>query len=557
MPILWRNVVPITIPGLLCRGILLAVAALVPAVHTAADDAADLTAWTETFDTEETLDRHWSYYGYLPEGGVTTTREQRPRYWEVVNQELRGNNQPNLHGSGIVRKAAGTDVRLALRFKLPPNGVTSVDLRGYHPLLERDFFVVGLHIRPTGISAIDNTTLHPKDSPEAAKLKAEGGWNRRFIHDAKVASLAIAEDAWHELVMEVRGREQRVLLDGREVLTYTTLAGDAPKTGVGLGLDSQAKTVVHGYFDDVTFGPLEPAPAKPAAPAQPDAAAAQGLDIEWVTVGDPGNPPDATTGRGAVAGVFQISKHEVTHGQYAAFLSAVAATDPHGLWNSGQWIDRTGEAGSFKYAPREAHKQTPVVNVSFLDAMRFANWLHHTLAGGAAADPAAVTETGAYDLAAGGGLAARSPQAVAWIPDENEWYKAAYHQPHAAGGPAGHYWRYPTNSDAKPAPGKAGDTAPNQANYMVNDQDHHGLSWVGSFPGSASHYGTLDQGGNAWEWVEATVFDTQRMMRGGSTFGSHEKMLAPSRSSAGPAKRYHDVGFRVARVVPPPVQPAP
>ncbi len=30
-------------------------------------------------------------------------------------------------------------------------------------------------------------------------------------------------------------------------------------------------------------------------------------------------------GRGAVAGVFQISKHEVTAGQYAAFLSAVAA----------------------------------------------------------------------------------------------------------------------------------------------------------------------------------------------------------------------------------------
>jgi formylglycine-generating enzyme required for sulfatase activity len=557
MPILWRNVVPITIPGLLCRGILLAVAALVPAVHTAADDAADLTAWTETFDTEETLDRHWSYYGYLPEGGVTTTREQRPRYWEVVNQELRGNNQPNLHGSGIVRKAAGTDVRLALRFKLPPNGTSSVDLRGYHPLLEKNFFVVGLHIRPTGISAIDNTTLHPKDSPEAAKLKAAGGWNRRFISNAKVAPLAISEDAWHELVMEVRGREQRVLLDGREVLTYTTLAGDAPKTGVGLGLDSQAKTVVHGYFDDVTFGPLEPAPAKPAAPAQPDAAAAQGLDIEWVTVGDPGNPPDATTGRGAVAGVFQISKHEVTHGQYAAFLSAVAATDPHGLWNSGQWIDRTGEAGSFKYAPREAHKQTPVVNVSFLDAMRFANWLHHTLAGGAAAAPAAITETGAYDLAAGGGLAARSPQAVAWIPDENEWYKAAYHQPHAAGGPAGHYWRYPTKSDAKPAPGKAGDTPPNQANYMVNELDVRGPMPVGSFPNAASHYGTLDQGGNAWEWVETTVFDTQRMMRGGSTFGSHEKMLAPSRSSAGPAKRYHDVGFRVARVVPPPVQPAP
>lgn len=59
-------------------------------------------------------------------------------------------------------------------------------------------------------------------------------------------------------------------------------------------------------------------------PSRPGAA--EGLDIEWVTVGDPGNPSDVATGRGSVGGVFQISKHEVTRGQYAAFLSAVAAT---------------------------------------------------------------------------------------------------------------------------------------------------------------------------------------------------------------------------------------
>jgi hypothetical protein len=154
MPFIWRHVVPIAIPWCLFHGVLLVAAALVPVVHATADDAAALTAWTETFDTEETLDRHWSYYGYLPEGGVTTTREQRPRYWEVVNQELRGNNQPNVHGSNISRKAAGTDVRLAMRFKLPPNGITSVGLVGYNPILERGFFLVSLHVRPTGISAI-------------------------------------------------------------------------------------------------------------------------------------------------------------------------------------------------------------------------------------------------------------------------------------------------------------------------------------------------------------------------------------------------------------------
>jgi formylglycine-generating enzyme required for sulfatase activity len=288
-------------------------------------------------------------------------------------------------------------------------------------------------------------------------------------------------------------------------------------------------------------------------------AGAAGLDIEWITVADPGNPSDATTGRGAVAEAFQISKHEVTRGQYAAFLSAVAATDPHGLWNGAQGIERTSADGKFSYAVKAPNDRFPVATVSFLDAMRFANWLHHTLAGipGGPPAPAALTETGAYDIAAGGGLAARSPGALAWIPTEDEWYKAAYHQPHAAGGPAGHYWRYPTKSDERPADGKAGTPAPNQASFMVNESDSTGLTPVGSFAGSASHYGTLDQGGNVWEWVETTVFDSKRMLRGGSIYANHEHMLAPSRSNASPAKRYPDIGFRVARRVPPPAPPAP
>ena len=55
-------------------------------------------------------------------------------------------------------------------------------------------------------------------------------------------------------------------------------------------------------------------------------------DIGWVTVGDPGNPADAT-GFGAVPYVFQIAKHEVSNEQYVEFLNAVAKSDPHGLWS--------------------------------------------------------------------------------------------------------------------------------------------------------------------------------------------------------------------------------
>ena len=96
----------------------------------AAASQPDLTAWTDTFDSEETLDRHWRYFGFLPAGGVVSDREHRAQYWQVVDGQLRGNDLPDVHGSGISRPATGTDVRVSARFKLPPKGITSVALRG-------------------------------------------------------------------------------------------------------------------------------------------------------------------------------------------------------------------------------------------------------------------------------------------------------------------------------------------------------------------------------------------------------------------------------------------
>jgi formylglycine-generating enzyme required for sulfatase activity len=282
------------------------------------------------------------------------------------------------------------------------------------------------------------------------------------------------------------------------------------------------------------------------------ASAANALELEWVTVDDAGNAPDKT-GYGAVAYEFQITKHEITAAQYAEFLNAVAAkADPRALWNAGQKIDRTGAAGAFKYAPRPTREGEPVMPVSFLDAMRFANWLHH---GGGSGD----TETGAYLISKGGGLASREAGARIWIPNENEWYKAAYYQPQATGGPPGNYWRYPTRSDVAPKLAKPGDPGLNLANFLADTRPQpsggilrgfNDVMPVGSFPGSASHYGTLDQAGNAWEWIETTVFGTQQIIRGGSMCGSHEKLLSTVRTSTSPAKRYPDTGFRLARAMP-------
>ncbi len=166
---------------------------------------------------------------------------------------------------------------------------------------------------------------------------------------------------------------------------------------------------------------------------------ASGDEIEWVTVGDPGNPPDKT-GYGAVAYEFQISKFEITVKQYADFLNSVAANDPRQLWTSSQKIDRVGGPGAFRYEVQAGEGNKPITHISFPDAMRFANWMHN---GTGKAD----TETGVYDIAKHGGLAPKAEGAKVWIPSEDEWYKAAYYQPESKGGPEGGYWLYPTKSN--------------------------------------------------------------------------------------------------------------
>jgi sulfatase modifying factor 1 len=69
------------------------------------------------------------------------------------------------------------------------------------------------------------------------------------------------------------------------------------------------------------------------------APAAQAITIDTVPIGNPGNPADTavmttdgTTGYGSVDHAFRIGKYDVTVGQYTAFLNAVAATDPYGLY---------------------------------------------------------------------------------------------------------------------------------------------------------------------------------------------------------------------------------
>jgi formylglycine-generating enzyme required for sulfatase activity len=298
--------------------------------------------------------------------------------------------------------------------------------------------------------------------------------------------------------------------------------------------------------------------------------------FDWATVGNPGNAADPTTGYGSVAYTYQISKNEVTNSQYAEFLNTKAASDPLALYNTsmssdaGGGINRSGSSGSYTYAVKAGQGNQPVVFVSWYDSIRFANWMNNGQGGGD-------TESGAYTIAGGtptpsnGNSITRNGGATVFLTSENEWYKAAYHQPSGAGGDSDNYWFYPTgtntesNSDQPP-----GDLSiqSNVANFYRDDGLTNGyndgfavtgstsysssqnyLTDSGAYSASDSYYGTFDQGGNAFEWTETLMSGSSRVVRGGSWSNDSNGLRADVGSAlSDPFLENPNNGFRLASV---------
>jgi len=339
--------------------------------------------------------------------------------------------------------------------------------------------------------------------------------------------------------------------------------------------------------------------AAAAATATPISASLNGHQL--VKVGNPNNAPD-TTGYGVVATEFWIGKYQVTIGQYAEFLNAVAATGPdRGLFNANMDSDQrirgitrsglgtledphtytvVGPNGGIP-AGAESGANRPITYVSWFDAARFANWM----ANGKPTGPAGPTTTddGAYNLGAAtsGNAPIRNTinpnTGVAptfFIPTENEWYKAAYYSPVKGGPTTPGYFAYGTQNDTGPSNGwsstngaMANKSLPNQANFRsaryavtglnttinAND-DQNLLTNVGAFEDSYSFYGAFDMSGNSLEWNDLDgVAGSSRGRRGGSwSDTSAVSLSSATRATASTTTENEFIGFRLVSPVPEP-----
>lgn len=277
---------------------------------------------------------------------------------------------------------------------------------------------------------------------------------------------------------------------------------------------------------------------------------------ELAFVGNAGNGPDQfspgfyteSDGLGAVPYDFLIAKHEVTNAEYTEYLNAVAASDPNGVFNSLMQTDprggivQEGMDGSFTYSTKTDMGDKPVGWVSFFDACRFCNWIHNGKPTGTQGN--STTEDGAYTLTTDSmnlNSVFRNPGAKCFIPSENEWHKAAFHEPGSGwiilsgpnyGSPS-NYWLYATRHNEIPGDAVAdamGNIVTSPPFDVSNIGNHNkGADWngldgnlttVGSGgPGNTTFYGALDMDGNVHEWTESGIGQAYRVYRGGSWAG--------------------------------------
>ena len=274
----------------------------------------------------------------------------------------------------------------------------------------------------------------------------------------------------------------------------------------------------------------------PTARADSFGSGGNAFTLDFVNIGNAGNANDAGAGGGSYSSSYGGVSYGYRMGTYEIAQDAITKATASGVLNLG------GGAWS---ATQSAASMT------WFQAAAFVNYLN-TSTGRPAAyqlDLGNTTLTlwsSGQAWQAGGENLYRHKDAYYFLPNENEWYKAAYHQ---NTGVNADYWDYATGSNTAPTAVASGTTA-GTAVYADATSSPAAVNNAGGL----SAYGTMGQNGNVWEWAESAIdginnsSSENRAIRGGTCYNT-ENDLRSSNRVIFYAPTYSDgFGFRVASV---------
>ena len=250
--------------------------------------------------------------------------------------------------------------------------------------------------------------------------------------------------------------------------------------------------------------------------------------MEFVSFGNVGNGDDVT-GYGGVSYGYRMGVTEVAQEVVTKAVNLGATRVGGGSWSAGQ----------------------PAANVSWFEAARLVNWLN--VDRGHAPAYLFNSVNGQMELwssgeawQAGGENLYRHKDAHYFLPSDDEWYKAAFHQNN---GVTADYWDYATGSDVAPVAVGSG--------VLANTAVYGGVGVAPALVGDAgglSPYGMMGQGGNVFEWQETAFTGVNngvnlfRNIRGGGWASPQTVLLSSTRFYNLPTFSADLQGFRVASV---------
>ena len=212
---------------------------------------------------------------------------------------------------------------------------------------------------------------------------------------------------------------------------------------------------------------------------------------------DGGAPQEGPARNGVSVASFSMDKTEVTNGEYADFIRETPGYTPPSHWSGNQ--------------PEADIKMLPVINVSYQDAVKFAEWRSKR-----------------------DGVKYR-------LPTEEEWEYAARGGDQNSLYPWGDGW----------VQGRAG----------TKDSGATGPKPIGSYPEDKTRWGVLDMAGNVYEWTSsraslypgnsAQVNPAHKnwiVVRGGA-YVTDYKQKSPTtfRDWFDPSRKEVVIGFRLVR----------